>query len=301
MVGINIKMIERIFIIGKNGYIASRLLNTMDNLEYKNFFYTLPKQTENNKCTFLNLLWPEKFNYKLINKNDIIIFLACITSQNICRNNFKYAYQINVKGTIKFIQEILKNGAKVLFFSSDTVYGNREETVDETSIPNPYGLYAKMKYLVESRFLYEENFKIFRLSYVFSKDDKFTKYLIDCSQNNTTAKIFHPIYRKVIYIMDVIQAILNIIKRWNNFETKILNICGNELLSRKDIAGMFKNYVDSNIKLETAIPDNVFIKERPKIINIKSLYLKKLLNRNPYTIEQAMENEFLKFKEVSYE
>ena len=48
-----------------------------------------------------------------------------------------------------------------------------EAPFDENSDPKPLGEYGKMKLLVEKEFSREERFKTLRLSYVFSKDDKF--------------------------------------------------------------------------------------------------------------------------------
>ena len=58
------------------------------------------------------------------------------------------------------------------------MYGNENGQNDEDVIPvKPIGEYASMKLAVENYFRNEPNLKVFRLSYVFSWEDKFMRYL----------------------------------------------------------------------------------------------------------------------------
>ncbi len=58
---------------------------------------------------------------------------------------------MNVTGTSNFIQSVIDRGARVVFFSRDTVYGEREDAFDESAVCNPAGEYAEMKREVEQR------------------------------------------------------------------------------------------------------------------------------------------------------
>ena len=61
-----------------------------------------------------------------------------------------------------------------------------------------------MKCIIEKKFLGHENFKSIRLSYVFSYKDKFSNYIKNISLNNKIAQVYHPLFRNVVSINDVL-------------------------------------------------------------------------------------------------
>ncbi len=275
-------------IIGKNGFIAKKLL--------KRGQYKVTTSNElSSDDLYLDLKNPEFFDYSYIDEQTNIIFLAAISSPDICNNNYDEAYKVNVTGTKSFIKEAIKKGAKVLFFSSDVVYGNTLDIVDENSKTNPFGNYAKMKDEVEKAFENEKAFKVFRLSYVLSKEDKYLSYLKNCIDNNEIAEVFHPFSRKVVYIEDVLKAIENILMKWDDFENQKFNICGDEDVSRKDIADFYNKAIGNKLGYKILEPDEKFWEARPKDINITSIYLEELLERKPTKIQNAI-NQIIKGK-----
>jgi len=289
-------MENKLFIVGKNSYIGKNLGNIVRQFPYDVKFIT--SHPEGGDDLFLDFNYPGDFNYSIIKESDYIILLAAISSPDICRNNFKMAFKINVEGTIYFIKNVLKRRARVLFFSSDTVYGNSDNHVTEFSETSPVGEYAKMKKEVEDNFKENINFKVFRLSYVFSKNDKFTSYLNYCCNNNTIAIIYHPIFRKVIYLQDVIDSVILIGEKWDHFDNQIFNLCGNELLSRINLSEIYREIVDKRLKISVVEPDEAFFNARPKVVNMKSVFLKNLLGREPTPIETAFYQEFNKCERV---
>lgn len=279
-----------VFIIGSNGYISKRLVNKIPSEWNINLVSSHPKQDN----IFLNLEKPQEFDYSLIKPKDVIILLAAISSPDACEKQFDYAYRINVKGTLEFIKNCINRGGKVLFFSSDTVYGRQDDLVNENSEFNPLGNYALMKRKIEEYFACNKYFKVLRLSYVFSKDDKFTKYLISCSKKRVCAEIYHPLFRNIVYIEDLITAIINIIRQWDEIEETSINICGNELLSRVDLCNMYKELIDKNLEIKVIEPNFKFFDARPKVINMESVYFREILNREPSSIKDAILLEFNK-------
>ncbi len=268
-------------IVGKNGFIAKKLL--------KRSQYKVTTSNElSSDDVYLDLKNSESFDYSYINEQTNIIFLAAISSPDICNNNYDEAYKVNVIGTKSFIEEAIKKGAKVLFFSSDVVYGNTIENVDEDSKTNPFGNYARMKDEIEKAFENEKNFKVFRLSYVLSKEDKYLSYLKNCVDKNEVAEVFHPFSRKVVYIEDVLEAIENILAKWDDFENQKFNICGEEDISRKDIADFYNKATANKLEYKILEPDDSFWEARPRDINITSIYLEKLLDRKPTKIKNAI-------------
>jgi dTDP-4-dehydrorhamnose reductase len=285
------KLTTKRIIIGESGLIARHLIQRYlkDRVE---FIATTRNPERKTDSIFLDLSEAEKFDYSQITSEDHAVLLASISSPDFCMKHKETAYRVNVKGTCRFIEMCLKRGARVLFFSSDTVYGRGSKTFDEESKCAPVGAYGAMKREVELAFADEPHFKCFRLSYVFAQDDKFTQYLYDCLRKNKLAEIYHPLFRSVVYIGDVLDAIEKLCQEWNENDNQAVNICGDELLSRKDMAELFREKVSMRLKTKVVEPGEAFFEARPRSIHIVSKYLSTLLGRRPAKISDAMTMEF---------
>lgn len=207
-------------------------------------------------------------------------------------DQYDEVYNINVTGTSLAISEFLERKAKVIFFSSDTVFGENEAPFDEMYAKSPAGKYAEMKVEVEEKFKNFPDFKAIHLSYVFSKEDKFSTYLLNCHRNNSTAEVFHPFNRCVIYLNDLCDAVINLGLNWSNFPQSSINLGGPQLISRLDFTRAFKSILLKDLKYSVIEPDAVFFKNRPRVINMKSPLLKKILGRDPLNLEQSIKTEF---------
>jgi dTDP-4-dehydrorhamnose reductase len=227
--------------------------------------------------------------YNRIVDGDFVVFFAAVSSPDICQNHYESAYELNVIGTREFIQNCIKRNARVLFFSSDAVLGTASG--DEDVQPAPIGNYAAMKREIECIFHEEQNVKIFRLSYVFSQKDKFTRYLHECLVNGTVADVYDALYRDVVYIEDLIDAIISLSKSFDHWENQIFHICGEDLLSRKDLAELYRKETGDALRFVTSVPDCAFFEARPNIIEMKSKYFSSLLGRAPTRIAKAMHQE----------
>jgi dTDP-4-dehydrorhamnose reductase len=241
---------------------------------------------------FLELTEPKNFNFNNIHAGDYVIFLAAVSSPDICEKQFNYAYRTNVIGTKEYIRRFIYQGAHVLFFSSDAVLGATEGPCNEHSICNPFGVYGKMKREVEEIFNNFSNFKVFRLSYVFSAEDKFTSYLNQCNKERKIAEVYDALYRNVIYLYDILEAIKILGYRFNDFKNTIFHLSGPDLLSRKDIAEYYKKIISPEFQYRLVSPPNNFFNARPNIIETKSLYLFSLMGRTLIPIYDALSLEY---------
>jgi dTDP-4-dehydrorhamnose reductase len=274
------------FVIGATGYIGNRIFKKL-----KKTSVTIGTSTKNlDGFVNFNLSDPSSFNYGLINPLDSIFFVSAISSPD----NMEQAREINVVGTEYFINEAIKKGAKIIFFSSDTVYGESSSVCNESSICNPIGEYALMKKEIENAFINNNLFKSIRLSYVFSKKDKLTRHLIECHDKDESAKLFHPFIRSFIYLDDVVEAVISLSQKWDNFPYPVINLGGPQMISRVDFAEILKTCALPRLKFEQTLPAEEFFLKRPKIINMESPYLNQLLSKPANLINEAVRIEFSK-------
>ena len=225
-------------------------------------------------------------------EGDVIIFAAAISEPPLVSAQFQKALAVNVESTGEFIQGAIDLGCKVLFLSSDTVYGDVETGFDESHPINPKGAYAEMKSIVEKRFEGNPNFKSFRCSLNFYKDDRFTQYLKTCAANNVEADIFDPLTRAIIHRDDTVDAILAVANDWSLAEGQYTNCGGPQVLSRAQIAETMKRVALPNLQFKVSRPPSKFYTDRPAFIEMKSPNLKRILGRSPVTFEEAVKIEF---------
>lgn len=255
-------------IVGSSGYIAGYLLKRFENV--------LKIDQTPEADAHLNLAEAEKFDYSVLEGVDYVIFTAAISGPDMCANEFEKCWNINVTGTEYFIKNAIAHGCKVLFFSSDAVFGDIPGEIytelSETKAQTPYG---RMKKTVEDYFKDNPNFKAIRLSYVVSKNDRFVSYCFKCIETGENADIFHPFYRNCITVSDVVDSVDWLINHWEEYEPQVLNVAGNELVSRVRIADELNRLYGNRLKYVITSPGEDFYKNRPKITQMKSLYLNK--------------------------
>jgi nucleoside-diphosphate-sugar epimerase len=281
----------RVLTVGASGYIGKPLFE-------RSKFAGIAGGTSTSDApglTSLRLECPENFDYGTICAGDAVLLSAAISSPDICACEHDWAWSVNVTGTSSFIQSVIDRGAHVVFFSSDTVYGERADGFDETAVCNPAGEYAEMKREVERRFSGNASFKAIRLSYVFSREDKFSRYLAGCAERNEEADLFHPFFRAIVHRDDVVEGALALAARWNEFPEQIINFGGPQVLSRVDFAECLREVCLHDLRFKVTEPDADFFKNRPRVIAMTSPVFARLLGRPQRTLREAARLEFASF------
>ena len=227
-----------------------------------------------------------------IKEGDVIIFAAAISEPSVVSAQFQKALAVNVESTGEFIETALGKGCKVLFLSSDAVYGDVETGFDESHPVNPKGAYAEMKAIIEKRFEKNLNFKALRLSYNFFKDDRFTTYLRQCAEKGVEAEVFDPLTRAVVHRDDTVDTILNIVANWDNADGQYINCGGPEVLSRQQFTEIVKRVALPTLKFKVTQPPAKFYGDRAAFSEMYSPNLEKILGRKRHTIQEAVELEF---------
>lgn len=280
----------QVFVIGCNGYIGK---SAVEAFRANNINVKAVSSHPTFDMLYLDLSMPNNFTYEQIKAGDAVLVTAAISSPDVCRNRHEFANEINVIGTGCFVERCLKQDAMVVFLSSDTVYGPGDMERDEAAICHPVGEYAFMKREVECRFADHPAFKILRLSYVFSRQDKFTGYLTACARDHKVAEIFHPMLRRAVYLDDFLDLLKLLCTFWSEIPDRVINVCGPELLSRVDMANIYRDVVSPNLQIKVIEPPLDFFVARPQVINMSDIVFKRILGRSSRNLHEAMIQEFI--------
>lgn len=96
-------------------------------------------------------------------------------------------------------------------------------------------------------------------------------------------------------VSDVVKVVEWMINNWEEFTDFVLNVAGNELISRVRIADEINRIKKGKLKYTISVPDEGFYQNRPSITQMESLYLydMNILKRESFTtkIQREMENE----------
>lgn len=279
----------KILVAGARGYIGSA---TVKRFRAEGEQVVPLSSSVSDGYGWLDLGNKESFSTLDISHGDIVLLTAAISSPDMCAKEPERVRLVNVAGTSEFVSMCTRNGVRVLFFSSDTVYGEREDAFDESAVCNPAGEYAMMKHELECRFLGNPLFKTIRLSYVFSGEDKFTKYLLGCASRGVEAEIYHPFFRAIVHRDDVVQGTLALVRRWDDFSQSVINFGGPDVIARIDFAQSLKDSVLPALMLRRTEPEPDYFLNRPRVIRMKSPFLPLLLGRSTHSLREAIQIEF---------
>lgn len=228
------------------------------------------------------------FDYASLRKGEVIFLTAAISEPDVCARERDRAWAVNVTGTSEFIGKALDRGARVLFFSSDTVYGEQATPCDETFAPQPGGgAYSDMKRAIESRFSGQPDFKSIRLSYVFSREDRFSRYLAGCALGNEVAEVFDPFSRAVIHRDDVVAGVMALARGWEAFPQPAINFGGPEVISRLEFAQIVRDRMLPGLRYAAMEPPPGFFANRPRVVAMRSPLLPRLLGRAQRSMQEA--------------
>lgn len=281
----------KLFVIGASGYIG-RVLYDAAEKRFETYGTTTLGSQSDPKIIALSLINPESFDYLQISSDDVVLITAAISSPDVCAREHERAWSVNVTGTSQFIQSVIERKARVVFFSSDTVYGEHAAEFDEAAACNPAGEYAQMKWEVEHRFAGNPSFKAIRLSYVFSREDKFSRYLTECAERNEEADLFHPFFRAIVHRDDVVDGVLALAASWDEVPNQVINFGGPQMISRIDFAECLREVSFHKLRFTVTEPNADFFKNRPRAIAMASPVFADLLGRPPRTLCEAARLEF---------
>lgn len=82
---------------------------------------------------------------KELRRDDIVLFLSGIAEPSIVYGNKETAHLVNIEGTQKFLQGVLKRRARLIFFSSVEVFDGSSAPNTEKTKVQPLNLYGNMK------------------------------------------------------------------------------------------------------------------------------------------------------------
>ena len=163
-------MDKRLVIFGGSGFIGKEFINSVANTDLK---YIAPDKSE------IDLTFSSSQNKlkQILKPTDIVIMFAALTpDRGKDIKTFKKNINMveNLCNVLKLVQP-----KKLIYFSSDAVYGSTAVTINDKSKPSPDDLYGLMHLTREVMFreaINDESLLVLRPSIIYGKNDTHNSY-----------------------------------------------------------------------------------------------------------------------------
>ena len=272
-----------IFITGVNGYIGKILSFELKKEGYNvygcdvvgNFDSEIRKIDIRDK-NFQDLV-PENI--------DIIIHLASLSSDPLCKNNEYNCFDLNVMGTLNLIDFAMNKKCKqFIFASTEWVYSDFDIVNQEHSLINPIKLkseYALSKLTSEVNLLQKfnqvkMNTTILRFGIIYggnrSKGSAIESIISHLIENDEIEIGSKKTGRNFIHCLDIVSGVISVI---GEKDYKIYNIAGDEFVDLEKIIKIASKKLSKDINIVEN--DNL----NPSVRMVSNIAAKKELNWKP--------------------
>jgi len=183
---------------------------------------------------------------------DVVVHLAAIVGYPACKKDPETARKVNLEGT-KILAKNLSKGQKIIYSSTDSVYGNKQGIIcTEETPPEPISVYGETKAQAEKYLLDNcSNVVIYRFATAFGLSPRLRlDLLINDFVFQALKKKILVVYEKdfkraFVHIRDMARAIIFAIDNFDKMNKNIYCIGSEELnLTKEQVALAIRKKLD---------------------------------------------------------
>jgi dTDP-4-dehydrorhamnose reductase len=231
-------MTEKFLIIGGDSLIGHSLYHHLIDLK-KNVTRTTRRRLENlnSDQVYLNLSCkPNTFKEKY----DCAIFCAGITNMDFCQKNQEISFRINVDATVTLAKQLIKQGCRIIFISSSTVFNGNINNPNEDEAYCPANEYGFQKMIAEKKLVsLDENVIIVRITKLFSPNNGIFSTIIKNIKEKNYCEVFNNLFISLISIRYLCHSLITM--AYSHLRG-IFHLSGDEDISYSNFAITIANY-----------------------------------------------------------
>ena len=275
-----------IVVTGSESFIGKKLISSLLEKNEKVIGFDLVEKSQN--YNFVKIDIRSKNLEDHIPENiDVLIHLASLSSDPLCKGKSYETFDINVMGTLNLIRAAIKKNVKqFIFASTEWVYEgfSENEEKDENSIidiTQHKSEYALSKLVSEINLKQEfdnglSNVTILRFGIIYGQKEKnwaAVESIASMVKNNTEVTVGSlKTGRRFVHVFDIVEGIILSIGQ-SGFN--IINLTGNTIITLNDIIKTTEKLFNKSITIVEKNPTNISLR------NPSNQKAKKLLNWNP--------------------
>ena len=224
-------------------------------------------------------------------KPEAVLLSASLTAVDFCEQNQDLAWKVNVEGVKEVAVASKKQGAFLMFYSSDYIFDGERGPYSEDARPNPINFYGKTKWEAEKVIKKElKEFLIIRTcsNYGYEKGSKnFAMQVLTALKDNKIVTAFKDQYGTPTYCEYLSNTTLKLLK---NKKEGIFNIVGSDYVNRvqfsMEIAEVFG--LDAGLIKEVTSEELRQPAKRPRKAGLKADKLKLETGITPISLREGL-------------
>lgn len=232
------------------------------------------------------------------------LILAAVNKIDTCEEEKSMTRKVNVDGTLELIRQLVDEGIKPIFFSSDYVFDGEKGFYPDNALTNPKTEYGRQKADVEAVIdgISKSNFLTVRLSKIFSLDQEDHTFLDQMAHTLISGGIVEAAYDQV-FCPTLISDLINIVT-WLQArkETGIVNVCSPEIWSRYNLALEMARALKVNLNMVRRISlEELQGPRRPKNTSMKTAHLSRKSSYAFTPIAECILTVAKKWRQIAHE
>ena len=250
-----------ILITGASGFIGSHLLSSIIEIYGQEKILALTSKATS-KCKYLlhndYFFDDDYFVNSGFDNIDTILHLGAFTPKSNVDANYIKGSNSNISSTTKLLNSNLPKLKKFIFFSTLDVYAY-DNPITEITLLSPSSLYGHSKVYCEqmiTAWAVQKNIchQILRIGHVYGEGEEKYKKIIPITMQRLLSNTPLQMYgdgseiRSFIYIQDVVNAVINVLKIKNY--AGIINLVGDEKISIKELVNEIITISGMNSKID---------------------------------------------------
>ena len=288
-------------IIGANGFLGSYLIKNILEKTNDKILATDLSICENNsrltweKCDITNINDLQKIKNITQNEENLkVIFLAAYHKPDLVLQNPKIAWNVNVVALANFLY--IMDNIKIMYYpSTEVVYGQGIDgyKFKEDDKLNPANKYGELKTIAE-RMVNVAGFNVVRFPVLMGPSlapnkKHFYDEIIEKLQNGEKIEMFKDQFRSMIDFDTASKVVIDLIETPEAQQYKIVNIAGDEKLSKYElairIADKYGLNKDNVVGISMDTDNKIFTAKRAKETILDNSLVKKILKLNELKIK----------------
>lgn len=283
---------KKILVTGASGFLGShvtRLLHAENHCVTGTFYRTRTKGAR------LDLTSSEEIAAVFHDANpEVVVHVAAMADLKPCEDHPELARRINATSTTELAELCRKQGARMIFFSTDQVFDGRDGGYLESHAPNPIHMYGRTKAEAEKAVLHilGDCATVVRVAIVYGSSPRGTRscteQVLRTLERGERPRLFLDEIRTPVLADDVASAIaeLAVIKT----APRLLHLGGPDRVSRHDIGCAAARAFGYDPAMIDAVnqADLSLSPPRPPDLSMDTSLARKILKAPPRTLEKGL-------------
>ena len=198
----------KFLVTGVSGQLGHDIVKELINRGYNDYMAPTVKEMDiTNEITVNKII----SSYK----PDVIFHCAAYTAVDKAEENREICYNVNVNGTKNIVEAAKKNGAKVVYISTDYVFdGSKNDVYVEEDMTNPINYYGYTKLCGEKLVEELNSYLIVRISWVFGiNGNNFIKTMLNLSEIKEKISVVSDQIGSPTYTEDLSKLLIDMVEK----------------------------------------------------------------------------------------